>query len=100
MQSQAGCGGGGGGLTSSAAPAGFLVSAGEGVPFSWGGPEFAVGEIRSFQLPWLLPRLTRGYSLWSGHKKLNSAVGNQPTVPTVLPRLWNRKETPFQQAMR
>lgn len=96
MKSQAGCGGGGGGLTSSAAPAGFLVSAGEGVPFSWGGPELAVGEIKSFQLPWSLPRLTRAYSLWSGHKKLNSVMGNQPTVPTVLPRLWKKKEMPFQ----
>lgn len=91
----AGCGVGGGGLASSAAPAGFLVSAGEGVPFSWGGPEFAVGKIRSFRLPWSLPRLTRGYSLWSEHRKLNSAVGNQPTMPVVLPRVWNRKETPF-----
>lgn len=30
-----------------------------------------------------------------GHKRLNSAMGNQPTVPTVLPRLWNRERNVF-----
>lgn len=82
-----GCGGGGGCLASSAAPAGFLVSAGEGVLFSWEGQELAASEIRSFRLPSLLPRLTQGCCLRSGHTKLNSAVGNQPTMPMVLPSL-------------
>lgn len=73
----------------------FLVSAGEGDPFSWGEQESAASEIRSFRLPLLLPWLTQGCSLRSGHRKFNSAVGNQPTMATVLPSLWNRKEIPF-----